>query len=116
MRYYRHSGYPGGLKSRSYPEQLAKFPDRVIERAVFGMLPGGPLGKAIAKHLKVYNGAKHPHQSQLTGSERARVAREAALEASLGEEPKPHRLRPLAVPEWAAHFPEAVDIPAEHEE
>jgi large subunit ribosomal protein L13 len=93
--YYRHSGYPGGLKSRSYPEQLEKFPDRVIEQAVKGMLPKGPLGDRIAKHLKVYRGPSHPHASQVTGSERAKSARDAAAQAALGTEKKPPRLRPL---------------------
>lgn len=77
--YYRHSGYPGGLRSRGFVEQLGRFPDRVVRKAVGGMLPKGPLGKAMMRHLKVYAGPVHPHQSQVVGSERAREGREAGL-------------------------------------
>lgn len=101
MRYYRHSGYPGGLKSRSYREQLARFPGRVIEQAVWGMLPSGPLGEAILRHLKVYAGPHHPHEAQITGSERARAARAAAPPAVF----RPPRLRPLSVPQIAPAEP-----------
>lgn len=101
MRYYRHSGYPGGLKSRNFEEQLATFPDRVIEQAVWGMLPSGPLGEKMLKHLKVYAGPNHPHQSQIVGSERARAAREEALADAIAarEAKPPRRLRPLSVPD-----------------
>ena len=81
-KYYTHSGYPGGLRTRTYTEQFNRFPERVIEKAVWGMLPGGSLGEAMFKHLKVYRGAHHPHQSQITGSERAQAARAEALQAS----------------------------------
>ena len=97
MRYYRHSGYPGGLKQRTYPEQLAKFPERILERAVKGMLPKGSLVEAMYKHCKIYRSANHPHASQITGSDRAREKREAAFAATLGEQMKPARLRPLSV-------------------
>jgi large subunit ribosomal protein L13 len=95
VKYYRHSGYPGGLKTRGFEEQLERFPDRVIERAVKGMLPKGTLGETMASHLKVYRGPDHPHQSQVIGSERARAAREAARMAPAATK-KPPRLRPLA--------------------
>jgi large subunit ribosomal protein L13 len=62
--YYRHSGYPGGLKSRTLEEQLAKFPNRVIETAVRGMLPHTALGKAMYRKLHVYTGPSHPHRGQ----------------------------------------------------
>lgn len=97
--YYRHSGYPGGLRQRSYLEQLGRFPDRVIKQAVWGMLPKGTLGEAMLKHLKVYPGANHPHQSQITGSERAKAAREEARAETLTAPRKLRRLRPLSVPE-----------------
>lgn len=93
--YYRHSGYPGGLKARSFEEQLARFPDRVIEQAVWGMLPGGPLGKKMLRHLKVYAGPTHPHQSQIAASEKAQEARKAAASETAAYRPK--RLRPLSV-------------------
>lgn len=63
-RYYRHSGYPGGLHSISLRDQLQKFPDRVIEYAVRGMLPKNRLGRQMFKKLKVYAGPNHPHQAQ----------------------------------------------------
>lgn len=62
--YYRHSGYPGGLKSISLRDQLAKHPERVIEAAVKGMLPKNKLGRRMFKKLKVYTGDSHPHQAQ----------------------------------------------------
>jgi large subunit ribosomal protein L13 len=63
--YYRHTGYPGGIKSVTLRRQLQKHPERVIEHAVKGMLPRGPLGRRQFKKLKVYAGSEHPHQAQL---------------------------------------------------
>ncbi len=63
--YYHHTGYPGGIKSISLRKQLQKHPERVIEHAVKGMLPRGPLGRRQFKKLKVYAGPEHPHQAQL---------------------------------------------------
>lgn len=62
--YYRHSLYLGGLKAKPAKEVLATKPDEVIRRAVWGMLPKGPLGRDIIKKLKVYPGAEHPHAAQ----------------------------------------------------
>jgi large subunit ribosomal protein L13 len=62
--YYRHSGYPGGLRSRTLDEQLTKFPTRVMESAVRGMLPRTALGKAMFRKLHVYAGPSHPHRGQ----------------------------------------------------
>jgi large subunit ribosomal protein L13 len=62
--YYRHSGYPGGIKSISLQNQLATYPDRVIKAAVRGMLPHNRLGRAMFKKLKVYAGPDHPHTAQ----------------------------------------------------
>ena len=62
--YYRHSGYPGGLRQRTLREQLQRFPERVIEAAVRGMLPKNKLGRKMFKKLKVYAGETHPHQAQ----------------------------------------------------
>ncbi|WP_067174844.1 50S ribosomal protein L13 [Microtetraspora niveoalba] len=61
---YRHSGYPGGLRSVSYGELMEKRPDRAVEKAVKGMLPKNALGRKMAKKLKVYAGSEHPHQAQ----------------------------------------------------
>ncbi len=63
-RYYRHSRYPGGLKSRTLREQLKRFPERVIYEAVKGMMPKTRLGRAQMKKLKIYKGSEHPHQAQ----------------------------------------------------
>lgn len=63
-KYYRHSGYPGGLKEESLQALLARKPELVIERAVKGMLPQNRLGRAMIKKLKVYGGAEHPHEAQ----------------------------------------------------
>ena len=62
--YYRHSGFPGGLKSETFEEAMERHPERVIERAVKGMLPKNTLGRAMGKKLKVYAGPDHPHKAQ----------------------------------------------------
>lgn len=97
--YYRHSGYPGGLKSRSFTEQLQRFPEKIIERAVWGMLPKGPLGKQMMRHLKVYGGPEHPHQAQVIASQRAQEARKAALDQLPTTPYRPKGLRPLTASE-----------------
>jgi large subunit ribosomal protein L13 len=61
---YRHSGYPGGLKKIRYEELLEKRPERVIEKAVKGMLPHNKLANRMIKKLKVYAGPEHPHEAQ----------------------------------------------------
>ena len=63
-KYYRHSGYPGGLTEISLRDQLQKFPNRVLEAAVRGMLPKNRLGRRLFKKLKVYPGPNHPHEAQ----------------------------------------------------
>jgi large subunit ribosomal protein L13 len=63
-RAYRHSGYPGGLRSITYGALLAKSPERVVEKAVKGMLPKNTLGRQMLRKLKVYAGPEHPHQAQ----------------------------------------------------
>ena len=63
-RYYRHSGYPGGLSERGYAHVMATHPERIIERAVRGMIPKNRLGRRVFKKLKVYAGPDHPHFSQ----------------------------------------------------
>lgn len=63
--YYRHSQYPGGLKQVALGKLLASKPERVVERAVRGMLPRNRLGAQLYRHLKVYAGPEHPHQAQV---------------------------------------------------
>jgi large subunit ribosomal protein L13 len=62
--YYRHSGYVGGLKSNNYEKVMARHPTMPLESAIKGMLPKGPLGKKMAKNVKIYAGTSHPHNGQ----------------------------------------------------
>ena len=62
--YYRHTGYPGGIRERTLQEQMDRDPRKVIERAVKGMLPHNARGRELFRHLKVYLGADHPHEAQ----------------------------------------------------
>ncbi len=63
-KYYRHSGRPGSLRVETARERLDKYPERVIEAAVWGMLPKNRLGRKLLRKLKVYSGPEHPHQAQ----------------------------------------------------
>ncbi|KRE42180.1 50S ribosomal protein L13 [Knoellia sp. Soil729] len=63
-RAYRHSGFPGGLRSRTYVEMLEKYPEKAVEKAVRGMLPRTTLGRQQLTKLKVYAGSEHPHAAQ----------------------------------------------------
>ena len=62
--YFRHTGYPGGVKETKYSEMIQKFPERIVENAVKGMLPHNRLGRKILLNLKVYKGPEHPHLAQ----------------------------------------------------
>ena len=63
-KYYRHTGFPGGIREISFAKLQAKHPGRVLQKAVKGMLPKGPLGNAMLKKLKVYAEGAHPHSAQ----------------------------------------------------
>ncbi|MFQ6038788.1 MAG: 50S ribosomal protein L13 [Candidatus Aminicenantales bacterium] len=63
-KYYAHSGYPGGLKEKTFRELLEKKPEEIIKKAVWGMIPKNQLGRAVYKKLKVYKGPHHPHEAQ----------------------------------------------------
>ncbi len=63
-KYYRHSGYPGGVYEINFAKMQARFPGRALEKAVKGMLPKGPLGSAMFRKLKVYADGEHPHVAQ----------------------------------------------------
>ena len=63
-KYYRHSGYPGGISETTFGKMQERFPGRALEKAVRGMLPKGPLGYAMLKKLKVYAEGSHPHTAQ----------------------------------------------------
>lgn len=62
--YYRHTGYPGGIRSETFDKLIARRPEKVLETAVRGMLPKGPLGRAMFRKLRVYAGAEHQHAAQ----------------------------------------------------
>ena len=85
--YYRHSGYPGGLRERTLQEQMDKDPRRVVEKAVKGMLPGTSLGRELFRHLKVYSGPTHPHEAQVrAGTGKARAKTETTTPQSAASE------------------------------
>lgn len=63
-KYYRHTGYPGGLRSDNYSDLIKSNPARILEKAIWGMLPHNKLGKKIYKKLKIYAGNEHPHEAQ----------------------------------------------------
>jgi large subunit ribosomal protein L13 len=63
-KYFRHSGYPGGIYETNFDKMQERFPGRALEKAVKGMLPKGPLGYAMIKKLKIYAEAEHPHSAQ----------------------------------------------------
>jgi large subunit ribosomal protein L13 len=73
-KYYRHSMYPGGLKTVSQEKLLATKPEKVVHMAVKGMLPHNALGAKLIKRLKVYAGAEHPHQAQVNAGAKAAKA------------------------------------------
>ena len=73
-QYYTYSGYPGGLKKKNFAELQAKYPERIIEKAVYNMLPDNRLRQLRMNRLKVYAGSEHPHRSQLGGGSQAEVA------------------------------------------
>jgi large subunit ribosomal protein L13 len=98
-RYYHHSMYPGGLHVREVKHEMAARPERVIERAVHGMLPKGPLGLHLFRHLKVYGGAEHPHAAQVASHPEAAVY--AAPGVNTPHAPRPVQAAP-AVAETAA--------------
>jgi large subunit ribosomal protein L13 len=69
-KYYRHTGYPGGINETNFTKLQQRFPGRILEKAVKGMLPKGPLGYAMLKKMKCYAGAAHPHTAQQSPTER----------------------------------------------
>lgn len=62
--YYHHTGFPGGIKSQSFNDLKASKPEKILEKAVKGMMPRGPLGRQMLKKLKIYSGAEHKHEAQ----------------------------------------------------
>ena len=84
-RYYKHSGYHGGLTERTLEGMLEKFPTRALKRAVKGMLPKNKLGRQMLARLKLYAGTEHRHEAQLNAGARAARAEAAALERTRAE-------------------------------
>lgn len=83
--YYRHTGYPGGLRERTLEEQMERDATKVLERAIKGMLPHNSRGRDLFRHLNVYAGADHPHEAQVnagTGARAKKRARQAEAAAS----------------------------------
>ena len=94
--YYRHSGYLGGMRTRTLEEMLARFPARVIELAVKGMLPRNRLGRRMLRRLKVYADASHPHEAQV------RIGMGKPKQAPAEPPPPPPRRRRRAAPAQTA--------------
>ncbi len=76
--YYRHTGYPGGLKETVLDKMLDKHPDRVVQKAVKGMLPHNRLSRKLLGHLKIYGGPDHPHDAQVNAGKKQAAAKESA--------------------------------------
>ena len=100
--YYRHSGHPGNLHERSFEQQMARNPRKVIETAVRGMLPHNPRGRELFRHLRVYVGPEHPHEAQLMAGTGARARKRAAA-----------AVRAAAAPSASAAPTAAETVPAE---
>ena len=77
-KYYRHSGYHGGLTERTLSQMLEKTPTRVIKQAVKGMLPKNTVGRRMLSRLKLYAGEEHPHQAQIRATEKAEAQADSA--------------------------------------
>ena len=107
--YYRHSGYLGGMRTRTLEEMLTRFPERVIELAVKGMLPRNRLGRRMLRRLKVYTAATHPHEAQV------RIGMGKAKQAPAAPAPTPARRRRRAVREETAAEEEAPQAVVEAE-
>lgn len=111
--YYRHSGYPGGLRERSFEQQMVRDPRRVVERAVRGMLPHNVRGRELFRHLKVYAGAEHPHEAQVRAGQGARARRRVRAEERAEAETAAEAASPVAVATEDVPAPEAAETPTE---
>ncbi len=80
--YYRHSGYPGGLKETPLARMLETHPERVLQQAVKGMLPHNRLSRRLLGHLKIYGGPDHPHQAQVNAGSRLKQSADGDSEES----------------------------------
>ncbi len=105
--YYRHSGYVGGMRTRTLEEMLTRFPERVIELAVKGMLPRNRLGRRMLRRLKVYTTDTHPHEAQV------RIGMGKAKQAPAAPAPTPARRRRRTTRQEAVAEEEAPKAAAE---
>ena len=112
--YYRHSGYPGGLRERTFQEQMERDPRRVVERAVRGMLPHNSRGRQLFRRLHVYAGADHPHTAQVMAGTGARARKRAARDAAAAkaEAPTAGATAVAQQPPAVAEAPEAPEAAA----
>ena len=117
--YYRHTGYPGGLRERTAQQQLDRDPRRVIERAVRGMLPHNSRGRELFRHLKVYSGPQHPHEAQVregTGArakQRATEAQTQAARTAAGTATRRRRAQPAATEPTPVEAPPVDVLPTD---
>ena len=109
--YYRHTGYVGHLRQRTLDEMLTKFPARVIEKAVKGMLPRTILGRQMLRRLKVYAGGEHPHEAQVNVG-RGKPKQEQAPAAPATRRRRAPAKAPVAKAQVAAAVAEAAEAPA----
>ena len=109
--YYRHSGYPSGLRTTNLQRLLGRYPERAIQHAVKGMLPKNTLGRHMLRRMKVYAGAEHPHEAQVTATERrqALLAVEESMEEASAKlrDGDPGSAAPTTVEESAASSEES---------
>jgi len=115
--YYRHTGYPGGLRERTLEEQMERDPRKVLERAIKGMLPHNARGRELFRHLNVYLGADHPHEAQVNAGTGARARKrlrqeEAASAAPAASTATPVEEAPVETPVAEAPAVEATEAPA----
>jgi len=111
--YYRHTGYPGGLRERTLEEQMDRDATKVLERAIKGMLPHNARGRELFRHLNVYAGADHPHEAQVNAGSGARAkkrARQAEAAASAAPATAVEEA-PVATAVAEAPAPEVADTP-----
>jgi large subunit ribosomal protein L13 len=111
--YYRHSGYPGNLRERSFEQQMARDPRKVIETAVRGMLPHNVRGRELFRHLKVYAGPDHPHEAQLRAGTGGRARKRAAAAERAAAEPAATAVIEAPAVEEPIEEPAAVAPPLE---
>lgn len=111
-RYYRHSGYPGGLRSATFADEMERRPEEVLRRAVRGMLPKNRLSRQVIKKLKVYAGPDHPHEAQFKGTPGAPNSNAKRREAKERRKAASAKTRPATKRAAAAPAPEVEPEPA----